>query len=136
MKMYSSSFLGVLQSLPLTAYIKMVDLWLLCMMLYPFFLVILLSAEKFLRKSEDKIEPKSNGWTNNRRLKIRLITILLNWGLPLVLCIFIIVYSTIGFWNFTNPNLNTVCDDNSAKYAKALTRGKHSTDVGHPSVKH
>ena len=103
--MYSSSFLGVLQSLPLTAYIKMVDLWLLCMMLYPFFLVILLSAEKFLRKSDDKIDSKINGLTKNRGLKISL----LDWGLPLVLCIFIIVYSIIGFWNFTNPNLNTVC---------------------------
>ena len=99
----------MLQSLPLTAYIKMVDLWLLCMMLYPFFLVILLSAEKFLRKSEDKIDSKINGWTKNRGLKILLITSLLDWGLPLVLCIFIIVYSTIGFWNYSNPNLNHIC---------------------------
>lgn len=40
------------------------------------------------------------------------------------------------FITICSLNLNPVCDDNWDKYAKILTSGKHSTDVGHASVNH
>ena len=105
------SFLGTLQSLPLTAYMKMVDLWLLCLMLYPFIVVILLTLREFFTKTENKVQIKSNtgSWSDEKGYKIQLVSCVLAWGLPLLVCLFIILYWLTGLWHRTNQTLATVC---------------------------
>ena len=89
----------------------MVDLWLLCMMLYPFSVVILLTIRKFFIKTENKIDTNSNKgrWINEKGYKIRLVSIILAWGLPLLECLFIIIFWLTGFWHNMNHTLPTIC---------------------------
>ena len=43
------SFIGVSQSLPMTAYIKMIDVWMIFTMMYPFCVVTLYSVMEVLK---------------------------------------------------------------------------------------
>ena len=106
-----SSFMGLLQSLPFTPYIKMVDLWLLCMILYPFLMVILLSVKESLDKSKSEIKPSgsSSGWHRDDHWSLKGINILRDWGLMLILLLFIVLYWIAGILNFFQPNIRSVC---------------------------
>ena len=89
----------------------MVDLWLLCMMLYPFIVVILLTIREFFYKSENKVEVKANNrsWTDEKGYKIQLVSSVLAWCLPLLMCLFIIIYWLTGLLHLMNENLATIC---------------------------
>ena len=87
----------------------MVDIWLLCMMLYPFFLVILLTTMEIFDNRELAIESVSGKWTGRKERGPQLIFCFLKWGLPLLLIIFMLVYWTIGLYNVVAPNIFTVC---------------------------
>ena len=45
-----SSFIGVSQSLPATAYIKMIDVWMIFTMIYPFVVVTLYAIKEVIQK--------------------------------------------------------------------------------------
>ena len=104
--------MGVLQSLPLTAYIKMVDIWILGMMLYPFFKVVLLTVKEILDKSEEqtKIKPtNSSNWTKDKKWSLGVIIFLHDWGLLWLLGIFMIVYWVAGIINLLHPDIQSIC---------------------------
>ena len=44
------SFMGISQSLPSTAYIKMIDIWMIFTMMYPFAEIVLVCAKEFFKK--------------------------------------------------------------------------------------
>ena len=45
-----SSFIGMSQTLPATAYIKMIDIWMIFTMLYPFAEIALVWTKDFFKK--------------------------------------------------------------------------------------
>jgi len=87
----------------------MVDIWLLCMMLYPFFLVILLTTMEIFDSSQIAIEAVSGKWTAKEKRGTQIISFLLKLGLPILLIIFMLVYWTVGLYNVVAPDVYTVC---------------------------
>ena len=82
-------------------------------MLYPFFVVSLYSIMEVLKNKKNKIETASSDWLktghllNSRALKT--VSFLLDWGLPLLVTIFIILYSTLGLLNYTLSQVDNIC---------------------------
>ena len=87
----------------------MVDIWLLCMMLYPFFLVILLASMEIFNNSELTTKSVSGKWTGKEERGIKTISFLLRWVLPMLLLIFMLIYWTIRLYNVVPPNACTIC---------------------------
>jgi hypothetical protein len=52
MLVMTTIFMGVMQSLPTTAYVKMVDIWLIGCQLVPFVEVVLLTAMEYFREGD------------------------------------------------------------------------------------
>ena len=102
------SFIGVIQSLPVTEYIKMVDVWMLFMMFYPFLIVSLYTIKEVLKKGND-IEKINNDWIDKNEKKIKMVSCLLSWGLPLLMSIFVSFYWTVGLVNHFSTDLESVC---------------------------
>ena len=100
-----SSFIGVSQSLPMTAYIKMIDIWMIFTMMYPFCVVTLYSVMEFLR--EDDLNKPVLFMRGTKILrskkKIRTVSFLLDYGLPIFVTIFIIIFWTLGIMNTVAP---------------------------------
>ena len=109
--MYLCRFMGVLQSLPFTAYIKMVDIWILFMMLYPFLAVVLLTIKENFQPMEINAQPVSGSWVTNHKCNTRTNTCLNDWGLTFALFIFIICYWTVGIINLIYPTVSRVCTE-------------------------
>ena len=109
--MYFVRFMRVLQSLPFTAYIKMVDIWILSMMLYPFLAVILLTVKENVETMEDNAKPVCGKWVTKQKWSTRVSTCLNNWVLISALSIFIIFYWTAGIINLTFPTVSRACKD-------------------------
>merc|ERR1719206_141154 len=83
-------FIGISQSLPMTAYIKMIDIWLIIAMLYPFCVVMLYSTFQFLKAHDQDIPVPTKienvEWKNKHVTKI--VNCLLDFGLPVIFLIF------------------------------------------------
>ena len=115
MPISSFSFVGVTQSLPMTAYIKMIDIWMILMMLYPFFVVTLYTVMEVLRNNKSKIKVKksSGEWIDKEdqtyKWTMRTVSYLLDWGLPVLVTIFIIIYWTMGLVNYASTNVDSIC---------------------------
>ena len=122
------SFIGVNQSLPTTAYIKMIDIWMICSMLYPFFVVFLYSILEVLKNKSNSVKTASDdlvdsdqkyiikksggGWIDLSKKNlsaVRIVSCILDWGLPLVVTIFIIIYWTFGVVNYYFSDIEHVC---------------------------
>ena len=116
-KPYLYSFIGIIQSLPMTSYIKMVDIWMIFMMLYPFFEVCLYTLMEVLKNRNSRIEEfkkKSTGdWINRDFKKNLMLTrhvhFALDWGLPIVATIFIMLYWVLGILNTESRNVESKC---------------------------
>ena len=87
----------------------MVDIWLLCMMLYPFFLVILLTTIEIFDNKKIAIQSVSGKWTGKVERGTQIISYFLKWGLPMLLLIFMLIYWTIGLYNVVAPDVFTIC---------------------------
>ena len=65
MLVLTTMFLSVSTNLPPTAYIKMIDYWLIFNLLKPFVDILVQTYIESLRDNEEEKEPKSNyGWTH------------------------------------------------------------------------
>ena len=70
MLVLTNIFMGVMESLPTKAYIKMIDIWLVFCQLVPFSEVVLLTAIEYLRevdKNDDDVVTSRNETLNNKR---------------------------------------------------------------------
>ena len=87
----------------MTAYIKMIDVWMIFTMFYPFCVVTLYSLLQFLRAKELDIPVmlalNKSGGRNTKISLMRIVTFLLDFGLPLLVTIFIIIFLVLGFTN-------------------------------------
>ena len=94
----------------MTAYIKMIDIWLVFAMLYPFFVVMLYSILQFLRVyAQDVPVPMKSGklaWKT--RIVAKIVNFLLDFGLPIMFIIFIIIFWILGIIN-TTSEVNNFC---------------------------
>ena len=82
----------------MTAYIKMIDVWMICAMIYPFSVVTLFSILEFLKGQDQdipvaiKIEKRT--WRIKKMVKI--VNFLLDFGLPICVIIFISIFWILG----------------------------------------
>ena len=95
----------------MTAYIKMVEIWMICAMLYPFCVVTLYCLLQFLKVHDQDIpvpmKIEKVGWKNKSVRKI--INVLLDFGLPFIFLIFIILFFILGLINTTSTIANNSC---------------------------
>ena len=101
-------FLSVIDSLPTTSYIKMVEVWLIFSLLIPFLEVLILSlihhksssGPKYTDTRVGPTEEDPNKDESGKNLKeiylLRLAIILRDYGIPLMFLMFTIVYWAIG----------------------------------------
>ena len=94
----------------MTAYIKMIDIWLIIAMLYPFCVVMLYSTFQFLKAHDQDIpvpmKIENVEWKNKHVTKI--VNCLLDFGLPVIFLIFIIIFWILGVIN-TTSKVNDFC---------------------------
>ena len=87
------SFIGVSKSLPMTAYIKMIDIWMIFTMFYPFCMVTLYSVMELIRNDEDA--------PLTRKRMITIIFLMIDYGLPTLAITFSIIFWVLGIINTT-----------------------------------
>ena len=87
------SFIGVSRSLPMTAYIKMVDIWMIITMMYTFSVVTLYSVMEFMKDDiNTPINLKQKKKYSRKNKTIIAITFMLDFGLPILVIIFILFF--------------------------------------------
>ena len=75
----------------MTAYIKMVDVWMIFTMMYPFSVVTLYSVLEYLK--EDDLNTVVMLHTSTKmRITILVVTFILHYGLPVVAVIFTVFF--------------------------------------------
>ena len=108
----SFSFMGISQSLPATGYIKMVDVWMIFTMSYPFFVIILhclqeVRFDKFQKHQawDDKCKGKER-WTE------KLVVLMIFPILPLLGLSFALIFFLVGLYVVNYPYLKNllICD--------------------------
>ena len=99
----------------MTSYIKMIDIWMIFMMLYPFLVVCLYTLLEVLKNKKNQIQTQkiSGDWIDNQfLLNIRMVKFVhfwLNYGLPIFDISFIIIYWTMGMVNHGFTHVHSVC---------------------------
>ena len=105
---YCFSFISIAAALPVTAYIKMVDIWMILMMLYPILTVSLLTARELLKNlnSTSGKSHKSSGSSRVLSLQnsgdsqyLQIMSFMMDKGLPMFIIGFAIIYWTCGIIN-------------------------------------
>ena len=84
------------------------------MMLYPFFVVTLYTVREVLGNKKNTIKTKGSGdWVNKENMiktkAVRTVTFLLDWGLPLLVTLFIIFFWLLGMINVASPDVESIC---------------------------
>ena len=95
----SFSFIGVTQSLPATAYIKMIDIWLIICIIYPFCMVALYSLYAKLAKNIDSkpIDLKNDDRNDTWEEKIlKAVRFMLDFGLSTLFSMFVFIFWLMG----------------------------------------
>ena len=94
----------------MTSYIKMIDIWMIVAMFYPFCIVMLYSVFQFLKVHGQEIpvpmKPEKVAWKNKHVTKI--VNFLLDFGLPVMFLTFIIIFRILGIIN-TTSKVNNFC---------------------------
>ena len=99
----------------MTSYIKMVDIWMIFMMLYPFFEVCLYTLMESLKIKKNQIQMKKAGgdWINkDLQMNLRMtktVHFSLDWALPILATLFIIAYWTLGLVNIESTSVESHC---------------------------
>ena len=94
----------------MTAYIKMIDTWMIFTMFYPFSVVILYSILQFLntRNQDIPISMKSEENGGKIRQVTEIVNFLLDYGLPIIVLIFMMIFWILGI-NHTSSEFNKSC---------------------------
>ena len=87
----------------------MIDIWMVFMMLYPFLIVCLYAAMELLKNRKNKVKTSNGDWIDKLDGKMMLISNLLDFVLPLLLTIFIILYWTVGLFHYITEDPGSVC---------------------------
>ena len=93
----------------------MVDIWMIFMMLYPFFEVCLYTLMESLKIKKNQIQMKKAGgdWINkDLQMNLRMtktVHFSLDWALPILATLFIIAYWTLGLVNIESTSVESHC---------------------------
>ena len=97
---YFCRFLGLSQSVPVTSYIKMVDIWMLFTMTIPFLEVVYLSSNEMIKQSDvTRVIPQNLSLEEvlpNNNTKTVLWMTIKRLGLPISSLLFTIIFWTVG----------------------------------------
>ena len=101
--------MGLSQSLPVTSYIKMIDIWMLFTMTIPFLEVVLHTTNEYKNKTKSHIVPETrvdvvkvtSGEENedtktNNTMKLTLSMVMGNLMLPICSLIFTLIFWAVG----------------------------------------
>ena len=93
-------FLGLSQSVPVTSYIKMVDIWMLFTMTIPFLEVVYHTSNEISKQSNVKVTPhnwseEDKEMTNNNK-KVALLKMTKRLALPISSLLFTLVFWIVG----------------------------------------
>ena len=85
----------------MTAYIKMIEIWMILSMVYPLCVVTLYSVLQFLKTHDQDIpvpmKIEKVGWKNKN--VTRIVNFLLDFGLPLLFLLLILIFFILGIIN-------------------------------------
>ena len=101
--------MGVSWSLPTTAYIKMLDIWMIFCILYPFLIVILHTLSELLTQDQSKVRSLAAVKERACQLGKVFVLLILRWGLPLLSCCFISTFWALGISNYFWPQVTQFC---------------------------
>ena len=87
-------FLSVIDSLPTTSYVKMVEVWLIYTLLIPFKEVLIISF--IHHKTSVVVSPMDDKVKTHMPNSLRMALCIRNYGVPWAFAVFTIVYWTIG----------------------------------------
>ena len=95
----------------MTAYIKMIDMWMIFTMLYPFCVVTLYSVLQFLVGQDQDIPVAMKIEKTNWKIKgaAKFVNFLLDFGLPAIVIMFIIIFWILGIANTASTKINHSC---------------------------
>ena len=95
----------------MTAYIKMIEIWLIFALFYPFCVVSLYSLVQFLAEHDQDIPVPMKGtkaaWKNKR--VINMVNFLLDLGLPVLFILFIIIFWILGIIKTSSTLVYDAC---------------------------
>ena len=112
--MYCCRFLGLSQSVPVTSYIKMVDIWMLFTMTIPFLEVVYHTSNEMIKQSNIKVTPhnwseEDKEMTNNSK-KVALMKMIKCLVLPISPLLFTLTFWIVGlvasFFSGANEDSN------------------------------
>ena len=85
----------------MTAYIKVIDIWMIVTMIYPFSIVALYSVIEFMKEDDiDTPVTLVHGTSGSgKKRAIRTIIFMLDFGLPIIIVNFIIIFWVLGIIN-------------------------------------
>ena len=85
----------------MTAYIKVIDIWMIVTMIYPFSIVALYSVIEFMKEDDIDVPVTlvQGASGSGKKRAIRIIIFMLDFGLPLIIVNFIIIFWVLGIIN-------------------------------------
>ena len=85
----------------MTAYIKMIDIWMIFAMIYPFSVVTLLAILEFLKGQDQDVPVAMKIEKRTWKIKkvVKMVNFMLDIGLPVIVTIFIIIFWILGMSN-------------------------------------
>ena len=91
-------FLGLSQSVPVTSYIKMVDIWMLFTMTVPFLEVVYHTSNEMFKQSDvDRVVPLNlEAEIPNNNMKVALLRMTQRLGLPVSSFFFTLIFWIVG----------------------------------------
>ena len=105
--------------MPLTAYIKTIDIWMIFTMMYPFCVVTLYVLQELVMNSEPDTpvslvgSKAKEGWNGKgasmSRKILGAIRFMLDYGLPVLVIVFIVFFWGLGFNNRAQHDLHKTC---------------------------
>ena len=93
-------FLGLSQSVPVTSYIKMVDIWMLFTMTIPFLEVVYHTSNEMFKQS-DVVRVTPHNWSDedemtNNNMKVALLKMIKRLVLPISSLLFTLIFWIVG----------------------------------------
>ena len=96
----------------MTAYIKMIEVWMIFTIMYPFCVVMLYAVLELVSEGDSNIPvslvQNKGRMVMNKKTKW-IVTYLLNPGLPLIAIFFIMIFSWLGINNTRTIKTNNSC---------------------------
>ena len=89
----------------------MIDLWMIAMMLYPFLAVSLYTLMEVIKnkKIKDCDSKVSEQWVVEDERNIKILYLLLDWGLPFLITFFLFVFFILGVANSSAIHATDLC---------------------------